>query len=213
MHALLFFPELPSPHLINRGITLRITHLHFSATELTDHTTGLLLFSHLFYILGPLFRNGLIIHCRHSSATRAFLKTHSTSKFHTNPAQLLLQMGYILRSRFANICLTPHTPLTEHTHAIDRAHHLHFPSKASTLTLQADYNNDTSRALVELSMETQLWFLCSADTRQPYLGGLTDVQDKAMLQDYTMRRDQYRRTAGRTTPFLLQGVVGGVSPP
>ena len=60
----------------------------------------------------------------------------------------------------------------------------------------ADYINDASKALSDLSIATRLWFLRSATTGQPYLGGLIDTQDKALLARYTTRRDQYRRAAG-----------------
>ena len=70
------------------------------------------------------------------------------------------------------------------------------PFKAEVLSKSADYTNDASKALSDLSIATRLWFLRSATTGQPYLGGLIDTQDKALLARYTTRRDQYRRAAG-----------------
>ena len=86
IHALLALHSCPTFTSHSIPVKIRISNLHNSATALTDHSTGLLLLNHLYSTLGPLFPHGFILHCRQSSATRAFLKVHPLSKLHTNPA-------------------------------------------------------------------------------------------------------------------------------
>ena len=121
---------------------------------------------------------------------------HPLSKLHTNPAQLLLQMGQILRARHPNISLTPHATPTNQSSVEEHKHYANLPSKTATLTVQADHDNDAANAVRDLSAVTHLWYLRNSITGQPYLGGLTDTQDSATLASYTKRRDQYRQAAG-----------------
>ena len=94
-------------------------------------------------------------------------------------------MVYLMRTRYPTICLSTHTALTDQASIIDRAHHAHLLGRAAILSTHADYDNDASQALSELSMTTQLWFLRNVFTGQPYLGALTEAQDRLNLRHYT----------------------------
>jgi hypothetical protein len=105
-------------------------------------------------------------------------------------------MGLIMRQKFTNICLSTHTALTDQIPSIERTHHTYLLTRTAITSTHADYENDASQALSNLSMETQLWFLRNADTGKPFLGALTESQDRLNLIRYTTTRDQYRREAG-----------------
>jgi hypothetical protein len=160
--------HLPPNHRVHdHNTTLNINDLHLSSDALTEHNIGLLL---------PHFPHNLILHCRHSSSTKAFLKTHSNNKLHTNPAQLLLQMSHILRLRHPHIQIQTHIALSNHSSPPERSHHAHFVKKSLIHITNANFTNDASNALQELSTSTKLWYLRRVDTGQPYLGSITEAQ-------------------------------------
>ena len=194
--AIIAFHLPPNPQVHDHNTILNINDLHLSSDALTEHNTGLLLLNHIYNLLGPHFPHSLILHCRHSSSTKAFLKTHSNNKLHTNPAQLLLQMSHILRLRHPHIQIQTHTALTNHSPLPERSHHAHFVKKSLIHITNANFTNDASNALQELSTSTKLWYLRRVDTGQPYLGSIMEAQHNLALRDYTATRDSYRRAAG-----------------
>ena len=81
------------PSHTNNPITIRLSSLHKCASQLSEHTAGLLTICLSIYHLCELFPNRITVHVRQNSSSTAYINSGRPINNATNPSQLLLQIS------------------------------------------------------------------------------------------------------------------------
>ena len=130
---------------------MRLSNLNQSATQLIEHSVGLLTIFLAIHHLCERFPNGITVHVSQNSSATAYINSARPSNNTTNPSQLLLQISRQQKEKHPNLTVQVH-PLSEANS--NSPHHTQYsliPTRNEVRTSSADTTIDCSTILHDLA--------------------------------------------------------------